>query len=48
MAARHANACVWLVGLHRTTGTGPPFAEHIAYRMDAIAVVSRCADAAGA
>jgi Ser/Thr protein kinase RdoA (MazF antagonist) len=36
MAARHAHACVWLVGLHRTTGTGPPFAEHISYRMDAI------------
>lgn len=36
MAARHAEVCVWLFGLHRTTGTGPPIAEHVAYRMDAI------------
>ena len=36
MAARHAGVCVWLFGLHRTAGTGPPIAEHVAYRMDAI------------
>jgi Ser/Thr protein kinase RdoA (MazF antagonist) len=36
MAARHAVACVWLMGLHRTTGSGPPMAEHIAYRMEQI------------
>jgi Ser/Thr protein kinase RdoA (MazF antagonist) len=36
MAARHAEVCVWLFGLHRTTGAGPPIAEHVAYRMDAI------------
>lgn len=36
MAARHAEVCVWLFGLHRTTGTGPPIAGHVAYRMDAI------------
>jgi Ser/Thr protein kinase RdoA (MazF antagonist) len=36
MAARHAAACVWLLGLHRTTGSGPPLAEHVAYRMDQI------------
>jgi Ser/Thr protein kinase RdoA (MazF antagonist) len=36
MAARHAEVCLWLFGLHRTTGTGPPIAEHVAYRMDAI------------
>jgi Ser/Thr protein kinase RdoA (MazF antagonist) len=36
MAARHAVACVWLAGLHRTTGSGPPLDEHIAYRMEQI------------
>jgi Ser/Thr protein kinase RdoA (MazF antagonist) len=36
MAARHAEVCVWLFGVHRTTGAGPPIAEHVAYRMDAI------------
>jgi Ser/Thr protein kinase RdoA (MazF antagonist) len=36
MAARHAEVCVWLFGLHRTTGAGPPIAEHVAYRMEAI------------
>jgi hypothetical protein len=36
MAARHAVACVWLMGLHRTTGSGPPMAGHIAYRMEQI------------
>jgi Ser/Thr protein kinase RdoA (MazF antagonist) len=36
MAARHAAACVWLLGLHRTAGRGPPLAEHIAYRMEQI------------
>jgi Ser/Thr protein kinase RdoA (MazF antagonist) len=36
MAARHADVCVWLFGLHRTMGAGPPIAEHVAYRMDAI------------
>jgi Ser/Thr protein kinase RdoA (MazF antagonist) len=36
MAARHAEVCVWLLGLHRTKGAGPPIAEHVAYRMDAI------------
>jgi Ser/Thr protein kinase RdoA (MazF antagonist) len=35
MAARHASACLWVVGIARTHGTGPPVAEHIAYRMDA-------------
>jgi Ser/Thr protein kinase RdoA (MazF antagonist) len=36
MAARHAEVCVWLLGVHRATGTGPPVAEHLAYRMDAM------------
>jgi Ser/Thr protein kinase RdoA (MazF antagonist) len=35
MAARHASACLWVAGIERTHGTGPPVAEHIAYRMDA-------------
>jgi Ser/Thr protein kinase RdoA (MazF antagonist) len=35
MAARHASACLWVVGIERTHGTGPPVAEHIAYRMEA-------------
>jgi Ser/Thr protein kinase RdoA (MazF antagonist) len=33
MAARHAVACAWVAGVARTTGTGPPVAEHIAIRM---------------
>jgi Ser/Thr protein kinase RdoA (MazF antagonist) len=36
MAARHAEVCVWLFGLHRTTGAGPSIPGHVAYRMDAI------------
>ena len=44
MAARHAEVCVWLFGLHLTTGAGPPIAEHVAYRMDAI---RRCLALAG-
>jgi Ser/Thr protein kinase RdoA (MazF antagonist) len=36
MAARHAKACAWVAGIERTSGTGPPVAEHIAYRMDQI------------
>jgi Ser/Thr protein kinase RdoA (MazF antagonist) len=36
MAARHASTCLWVAGIERTHGTGPPVAEHIAYRMDAI------------
>ena len=36
MAARHATTCLWVAGIERTHGTGPPVAEHIAYRMDAI------------
>jgi Ser/Thr protein kinase RdoA (MazF antagonist) len=36
MAARHASTCLWVAGIERTHGTGPPVVEHIAYRMDAI------------
>jgi Ser/Thr protein kinase RdoA (MazF antagonist) len=35
MAARHMSACLWVIGIERTHGTGPPVAEHIAYRMEA-------------
>jgi Ser/Thr protein kinase RdoA (MazF antagonist) len=35
MAARHMSACLWVVGIERTQGSGPPVAEHIAARMDA-------------
>jgi hypothetical protein len=35
MAARHVSACLWVIGIARTHGTGPPVAEHIAYRIDA-------------
>jgi Ser/Thr protein kinase RdoA (MazF antagonist) len=33
MAARHATVIAWVVGIHRTNGSGPPVAEHVAYRM---------------
>jgi Ser/Thr protein kinase RdoA (MazF antagonist) len=36
MAARHAAACAWVAGIQRTSGAGPPVAEHIAVRMDLI------------
>lgn len=36
MAARHAVSCAWVVGIHRTNDSGPPIAEHIAYRMERI------------
>jgi Ser/Thr protein kinase RdoA (MazF antagonist) len=36
MAARHAASCAWVAGIERTSGTGPPVAEHIAMRMDRI------------
>jgi Ser/Thr protein kinase RdoA (MazF antagonist) len=35
MAARHVSACLWVIGIERTHGTGPPVAKHIAYRMEA-------------
>jgi Ser/Thr protein kinase RdoA (MazF antagonist) len=36
MAARHAVACAWVVGVQGTSEAAPPAAEHIAIRMDLI------------
>lgn len=33
MAARHVAAFAWVVGIHRTTGGGPPLDRHLAARM---------------